>query len=453
LNKLKHNHFKQLTKLATPLVFTQIGHVITGMVDNVFLGKIGKTELAAGILSNNLYVILLVFSIGMCYVLTPVITDAHVNKQEKKKAELLKNSLFINISISTLLFVLLLFLSPMLGWMNQPEDVVELALPFFDVLIFSIIPVSLFFVCKQFAEGHSNTKAALIISVAGNLLNICLNYALSQGKLGFPNMGYMGIAWATFISRTFMGLLFLYYIFKNKELNAFAPYFRKAKINAYHFWMLFKDGMASGLQFTFEVAAFAIAGFFAGVFGKEEIDAHGIALSLASFTYMFASGIASASTIIVGNYNSLRNYDELHNSIKIAFKTVLTTMAFMALLFVIFNRVLPSFFTKEEDIIQISSQLLLIAALFQLFDGAQVTAIGILRGLEDYKFPTYLAFIGYWLLALPLCYLFAFVYDYSVIGIWAGLSIGLAFVSVTLYFRIRYLMAVKINSQDVISSH
>ena len=453
LENLKHTHFKQLLSLSLPIILTQLGHVITGMVDNIFLGKIGKTELAAGILSNNLYLILLVFSIGMSYVLTPVITDAHINKQENEKASLLKNSLAINLLTSTFLFILLFFLSPVLGHMNQPKDVVELAIPFFDVLIFSIIPVSLFFVCKQYAEGHSNTKAALIISIAGNLLNIVLNYGLSQGKLGFPNMGYMGVCWATFISRMFMGVLFLFYVFKHPSLNSFVPYFKTAKINAYHFWLLFKDGVASGLQFTFEVAAFAIAGFFAGVFGKEEIDAHGIALSLASFTYMFASGIASASTIIVGNYNSLRNYDELHNSIKIAFKTVLTTMAFMALLFVIFNRVLPSFFTKEEDIIQISSQLLLIAALFQLFDGAQVTAIGILRGLEDYKFPTYLAFIGYWLLALPLCYLFAFVYDYSVIGIWAGLSIGLAFVSVTLYFRIRYLMAVKINSQDVISSH
>lgn len=446
MENLKHSHFKQLFSLSLPIVLTQLGHVITGMVDNIFLGKIGKTELAAGILSNNLYVILLVFSIGMSYVLTPVITDAHVNKQENEKASLLKNSLAINLLTSTFLFILLFFLSPILGHMNQPKDVVELAIPFFDVLIFSIIPVSLFFVCKQYAEGHSNTKAALIISIAGNLLNIVLNYGLSQGKLGLPNMGYMGICWATFISRMFMGVLFLFYVFKHPSLNSFVPYFKTAKINAYHFWLLFKDGVASGLQFTFEVAAFAIAGFLAGVFGKEQLDAHGIALSLASFTYMFASGIGSATTIMVGRYNALENYNSLQKSIQTAFKTVLLTMGCMAIGFVVFKAFLPELFTAEQDIISISSQLLLIAALFQLFDGAQVTAIGILRGLEDYKFPTYLAFIGYWLLALPLCYIFAFVLKYEVIGIWLGLSVGLAFVAITLYLRIKHLMAVKLKN-------
>lgn len=446
MEKLNHSHFNQLISLSGPIVLTQIGHVITGMVDNIFLGKIGKTELAAGILSNNLYVILLVFSIGMSYVLTPLITDAHINKLEDQKASLLKNSLLINLLTSTFLFILLFFLSPILGHMNQPKDVVALAIPFFDVLIFSIIPVSLFFVCKQYAEGHSNTKAALIISVVGNLLNIVLNYGLSQGNLGLPNMGYMGVCWATFISRTFMGLLFLIYLFKNPKLNSFVPFFKSAKINAYHFWLLFKDGVASGLQFTFEVAAFAIAGFLAGVFGKEQIDAHGIALSLASFTYMFASGISSATTIMVGRYNALENYSSLQKSIQTAFKTVLLTMGLMAIGFVLFKNILPELFTAEKDIISITSQLLLIAALFQLFDGAQVTAIGILRGLEDYKFPTYLAFIGYWLLALPLCYLFAFVMKYEVIGIWLGLSVGLAFVAITLYLRIKHLMLLKLKN-------
>ncbi len=440
---LQHNHLKETVSLSIPLILTQIGHIITGMVDNIFLGRLGNTEQAAGILSNNLYVILLVFSIGMSYVLTPAITDAHVNQNEKEKASLFKNSLFINMMTAVVLFIILFFSSSLLGHMQQPEDVVKLAIPFFDVLIFSIIPVALFFVCKQYTEGLSNTKAAMYISVAGNLLNIVLNYMLIYGKAGFPELGYMGSCWATFIARVFMGIGFLIFVFKHPSVNSFAKYFHEAKINAQHFWPMLKDGLASALQFTFEVAAFAIAGLLAGVFGKEQIDAHGIALSLAAFTYMFASGIGSATTIRVGNFYAKDDLENLKLAIKTAYKSVLVTMGCMALLFISFNSILPAVFSSDSEIISIAAKLLLFAALFQLFDGTQVVAIGVLRGIEDYKYPTYIAFIGYWIIALPLCYVFAFVMDYKVYGVWMALSIGLGFVAIALSFRIRNLIRLK----------
>lgn len=442
-NSLKNIHLKETISLSIPLVLTQIGHIVTGMVDNIFLGKLGKTEQAAGILSNNLFVILLVFSIGMSYVLTPAITDAHVNSDDKEKAALFKNSLFINLMVSVVLFVILFFSSPVLAHMQQPADVVELAFPFFNVLTLSIIPVTLFFVCKQYTEGLSNTRAAMYISVIGNLLNIILNYLLIYGKAGLPELGYMGSCWATFIARVFMGVGFLVFVFRNQAVNSFVKYYKEVKVNAYHFWPLLKDGLASALQFTFEVAAFAISGLIAGVFGKEQIDAHGIALSMAAFTYMFASGIGSTTTIRVGKYYAVDDLKNVKAAINTSFKTVIITMGVMALIFVSLNTVLPIIFSNDTEIILIASKLLLFAAMFQLFDGTQVVAIGALRGLEDYKFPTSIAFVGYWILALPLCYVFAFVFDLKVYGVWMALSIGLAFVSIALYFRIKTLLKVK----------
>lgn len=442
-NTLKNTHLKETIGLSIPLVMTQIGHIITGMVDNIFLGRLGNTEQAAGILSNNLFIILLVFSIGMSYVLTPAITDAHVNRNEKTKAALFKNSLFINMVIAILLFIILFFSSPLLAYMQQPADVVQLAIPFFNVLIFSIIPVALFFVCKQYTEGLSNTKAAMYFSVVGNILNIILNYLLIYGKAGLPEMGYMGACWATFISRVFMGIGFLIYVFNHSSVNSFAKYYGEVRLNALHFWTLLKAGLASALQFTFEVAAFAIAGLMAGVFGKEEIDAHGIALSLAAFTYMFASGIGSATTIRVGNYYAVNDLPNLKLAIKTSYKSVMVTMGFMALLFVCLNTILPTIFSKDEGIILIASRLLLFAAFFQLFDGTQVVAIGALRGLEDYKYPTYIAFIGYWIISLPLCYFFAFPCGFGVYGVWLALSLGLCFVATALSYRIKNLIRIK----------
>lgn len=419
---------------------TQIGHIITGMVDNIFLGRLGKTEQAAGILSNNLFVILLVFSIGMSYVLTPVTTEAHVKQNEKEKATLFKNGLLMNMLVAIILFIILFFSSPLLNYMQQPQDVVILAIPFFDVLIFSIIPVALFFVCKQYTEGLSNTKAAMYFSVGGNILNIILNYCLIYGKLGLPELGYMGSCWATFIARVFMGIGFLIFVFNHKTVNSFAVHYKDAKINAIHFWSLFKDGLASALQFTFEITAFAIAGIMAGMFGKEQLDAHGLALSMAAFTYMFASGIGSASTIRVGNYFAVNDLANLKLAIKTSYKLAIGVMGTMTILYVLFNTLLPQIFSSDNEIIIITSRLLLFAAFFQLFDGTQVVAVGVLRGIEDYQFSSYIAFIAYWLMALPLAYILAFKLGYEVYGVWFALSLSLAFVSIALFFRIRFLI-------------
>ena len=229
----------------------------------------------------------------------------------------------------------------------------------------------------------------------------------------------------------------------HKSVNSFVVYYKEAKINALHFWSLFKDGLASALQFTFEVAAFAIAGMFAGVFGKEQLDAHGISLNLAAFTYMFASGIGSASTIRVGKFFALNDFSNLKLAIKTSYKLAIYVMSVMTILYVLLNNVLPRVFSDDAEIILISSRLLLFAAMFQLFDGTQVVAVGVLRGIEDYKFSSYMAFIGYWILALPLSYVFAFTLGYKVYGVWFALSLGLAFVSISLFFRIRFLLAKK----------
>jgi len=428
-------HIKETVLLSLPLVATQIGHVFTGMADNYFLGRIGKTELAAGVLSSGIFVLLLVFCIGMSFATTPLVSSAFVKGDVERQAALFKNSLFLNLVVSIIAFLLLFFLSPLMIYLQQPADVVEMAKPFFNVLVFSMIPVSLFFTCKQYAEGLSNTRAAMYISIIGNLLNIVLNYALIHGKWGLPELGYMGAAWATFIARCFMGGAFLWYVFYNPETNHIKKFYKQVKIGGEALKSLWKIGINSGMQFTFEVAAFVIALFMAGKFGKEQIDAHGIAITLASFTYMFASGISSASTIRVSHFAAEGNKTDLKKAGNMAVLLVLICMGFFAILFTALNHWLPTFFTKDEAILDLTANLLLIAAVFQLFDGLQVTSIGILRGMEDVKFPTYITLIGYWVLALPLAYVLGFICKMEVIGIWWALTFSLVFVGVILYWR------------------
>lgn len=433
-------HTKETINLAWPLVITQVGHIITGMVDNAFLGKLGSTEQAAGILSNNLYVLLLVFGIGVSYALTPLTTNAHENNDLVKKASLFKNSLFLNFITATFLFLILFLSSGTLKYMQQPAEVVELAIPFYNVLIFTIIPISLFFTCKQYCEGLSNTRTALVISVAGNLINCVLNYCLIWGKCGLPEMGYMGAAWATFIARLFMGVAFLFVVFRSSATREIALVYKQVKLNLKDLKELAVIGINSGLQFTFEVAAFVIAGLMAGSFGKEQIDAHGISMHMAAFTYMFASGISSAATIRVGRYSAQNDWKNIKEAGATSMKLVLMVMGIFGILLLIFRTYLPQGFTDEKEIIELSSNLLIIAAAFQLFDGLQVTVIGMLRGLEDSKAPTIITLIGYWVIALPLAYILAFKVNLEIIGVWIALLVSLALVSVALYMRFNYLV-------------
>ena len=418
------------------------------MVDTVFLGKIGAAEQAACILSNNLYILLLVFGIGVSYATTPLVTSANQNMDLLKKASLFKNSIFLNVSVSIICFIVLFLSSGLLKYMHQPEDVIKLAVPFFNVLIFSMIPISLFFTCKQYCEGLSNTRMALFISIIGNVINIILNYLLIYGKFGFPEIGYLGSAWASFISRVFMGFSFLYLIFKSPVTKEISAVYKKVKINKKELFHLAKIGLNAGLQLTFEVAAFVIAGLMAGTFGKEQIDAHGIALSIAAFTYMFASGISSASSIRVGIYKAQDNWLEIKQAAFSSIKLVMLIMGGFAILFLMINNFLPKVFSSDLQIVNLASKLLIIAALFQLFDGIQVTIVGILRGLEDSKIPTLISLVGYWIIALPLAYWLAFILKLETVGVWIGLLFSLIFAAIILFWRLNYLINknLKINN-------
>lgn len=415
------------------------------MVDNIFLGKLGPTEQAAGILSNNIYVLLLVFSIGMSYATTPLVTAAAESNNVIKKAALFKNSLVLNGLVALVCFVGLYLASDLLVYAQQPPEVVKLAIPFFDVLIFSMLPVSLFFTCKQYCEGLSNTRMALIVSVAGNFINIVLNYGLIYGKFGLPELGYMGSAWASFCARLFMGLCFLILVFQSPLTREIATVFKQVKINRNDLKDLWRIGFNSAMQFTFEVAAFVIAGLMAGKFGKEQIDAHGVALNIAAFTYMFASGISSASTIRSGMFKAQNNWAEIKEAAMASLKLVMLVMGGFGILLWALNGLLPLAFSQETEIVSLAAKLLVIAAMFQLFDGIQVTITGILRGLEDVKIPTYIALVGYWVIALPLAWILAFKAGLETQGIWIGLLVSLALVAGALYWRLWYLLRQKLN--------
>jgi multidrug resistance protein, MATE family len=445
----KKVHTRETITLAWPLVITQVGHVLTGIVDNIFLGRLGPAPQAAGILSNSIYVAVLVFAIGMSYSSTPLVTEANEKGDHPLKVSLFTNSLYLNLAVAFICFIVLFFCSPLLSSMGQAPEVSAMATPFFDVLIFSMLPLSLFFTCKQYCEGLGNTRMALIISITGNLINIVLNYCLIWGRFGFPELGYMGSAWASFYARLFMGLSFMLLVFNTKLTEDVKQLYKKVSVSFSVIRNLFRIGFNAALQFTFEVAAFVVAGLLCGSFSKEQLDAHGISLNLAAFTYMFGSGIGSAATIRVGVYYAQGAWPEIRKACYTALYLVMLVMGFFACIFFAFSHLLPLLFSDVPEIISLASRLLIIAGMFQLFDGLQVTLIGMLRGLQDVRYATLISLLGYWVLALPLAWLLAYPGGLEATGVWIALLASLAFVAGGLYLRLRKLLAGKPGAEVI----
>ncbi|HWY37651.1 MAG TPA: MATE family efflux transporter, partial [Bacteroidia bacterium] len=215
--------------------------------------------------------------------------------------------------------------------------------------------------------------------------------------------------------------------------------FRKEKVNMPDLKLLFNIGIGPSVQYIFEVAAFAIAGFMAGWLGKITFAAHGISLSIASFTYMFASGISGASSIRVATFKGAGSAENSKRAGLAGIGIAACIMTIFALCLIVFNHLLPTFFSQKTEVIKLSSGLLLVAALFQLFDGVQVTALGVLRGLSDVKIPAFVAMIAYWGMALPAAYLLGFKLNMGVYGIWFGLCLGLMFAAIVLFARFHKL--------------
>ena len=447
LSKTFQEHFIRTMLLAWPVCISNLGHVMVGIVDTAMVGGIhedafgysGTTAQAAVSLANGFYFLVLVFGMGVSYGVTPLTAAADSSGNVEENSKLLSHCLIVNVITNTFLFLFLFSISPVLGHINQSADVVELAIPYLNVMMLGMVPLAVFSSFKQFAEGLSFTRFAMIITIGSNLLNVLFNYILIYGKFGFSPMGIMGACWATFWSRLIMAFSMFAYVYWNKHFKKYWIGFSFRGLSLERMKNIFRIGAGSGLQWMFEVSAFAFAMVMIGWIGKREQAAHQIALQLAAMTYLIASGISAAASVRVGNQLGAKNISSLREAALSSFVMVLISQAIFAILFILLRFEMPKVFNDEQDVRDIVSSLLLITALFQLSDGVQVVALGVLRGIEDVNIPTWITFISYWLIGLPCCYLLAFVFGFGVQGVWFGLTIALTLAAILLFARFNYV--------------
>jgi MATE family multidrug resistance protein len=425
-----------------------LGHTFVGLVDNIMVGQLGSAELAAVSLGNSFFFVAMSLGIGFSTAITPLVAEADSENNFKKGKSAFKHGLFLCIVLSLLLFGMILLAKPLMYLMEQPEEVVLLTMPYLDIIAISLIPLIIFQGFKQFSDGLSLTKHAMYATIVGNLINIGLNYILIFGKLGFPKMGIVGAGVGTLVSRLAM-IAIIWTLLKNdKKASAFVTHIRLFILDSTMLKKIINLGLPSAMQMFFEVAIFTSAIWLSGLLGKNAQAANQIALNLSSMTFMIAMGLSVTAMIRVGNQKGLRNYEELQRIAKSIFLMGIMFASVFALLFLIFHDIFPALYLDLDDVnnyldnqevVSIASKLLLVAALFQISDSAQVIFLGALRGLQDVKIPTVLTFIAYWMIGFPTSYFLGKETAYGSTGIWIGLLVGLASASIFLYLRFIYL--------------
>ena len=440
--------FRYNWKLSAPVIMGMLGHTFVGLVDNIMVGQLGSAELAAVSLGNSFFFVAMSLGIGFSTAITPLVAEADSENNFKKGKSAFKHGLFLCIVLSLLLYGKILLAKPLMYLMEQPEEVVLLTMPYLDIIAISLIPLIIFQGFKQFSDGLSLTKHAMYATIIGNLINVGFNYVLIFGKFGFPKMGIVGAGVGTLVSRLAM-ILIIWVLLKNdKKAMAFVTHIKLFVLESTMLKKIINLGLPSAMQMFFEVAIFTSAIWLSGLLGKNAQAANQIALNLSSMTFMIAMGLSVTAMIRVGNQKGLKNYVELQRIAKSIFLMGIMFASVFALLFLIFHDIFPLLYLDLEDVnnyidnqevVTITSKLLLVAALFQISDSAQVVFLGALRGLQDVKIPTLLTFIAYWMIGFPASYFLGKETAYGSTGIWMGLLVGLASASIFLYLRFIYL--------------
>jgi MATE family multidrug resistance protein len=450
MNFLHKNYTKECLTLAMPVMLTQVGQVSVNLFDNIIVGRLlGADALASVSLGNAVFFSIFVLALGFSFAIPPLVSEAHSKHDHKTINSVFSHGFIINMTVGILLMAILLLAMPLLYHSGQPEKIIPDTVDFLTIMAISIVPFMAFQTLREVSEGLSYTIGVTKATIIANVINIVLNYVFIKGLFGFPEMGVKGSALAGLIARVFM-VFFLYFVLlKEKKTRQYIKDF-SLQVEVFSkkmFERMIRLGLPTALQMFFEVTAFAGAAFICGLISAHDIASHQIALSMASFTFNLCIGFSVASTVMIGRKLGEQNYVELRkvgiNNLKIAF----IFMCICGIIFILGRNILPTFFTKKEEIevIGLASNLMIIAALFQLSDGIQVTALGTLRGLQDVKVPSIYTFIAYWLITIPLGYFLCVILNMGAFGMWIALGLGLTISAVMLVKRFLNLSARRIE--------
>ncbi|MBQ9311963.1 MAG: MATE family efflux transporter [Bacteroidales bacterium] len=432
--------YKQNLSLAIPIMLSSLGQSLVQMVDTLMVGKLGTIELAGISFAGSITYNALVVGMGIAMALTPLVGQAYATNNRKRISKLFENSLSLNFMISLILVSILLCLMPLLKYFGQQDSVIQTCKPYYLIVTLSFIPMMIFLSFKQFMEGIDNTKIAMIITLCANILNIILNYVFIFGKLSFPQMGLFGAGLSTFISRALMPISFYIYIMYTEKYKTYIKDFSFRNLSTYLHKILLKMGLPIAGQMFVEMFSLLGITIMMGWLSASHLAGFQIISTMVNTTFLAASGICAATTVLISHSYGNKDVKSMKKHFFSGWKMVLVIMGVFAIVFIFFGKSIASLFSNDDYVISIAAQFFIVAGVFQLLDGTQVSGLAGLRAINDVTKPFFYACFSY-SLALVSAYFFGFVLQIGAWSIFAGFLIGLLCAGI-LYHR-RFFLSVK----------
>ena len=428
-----------MLRLATPVVIIQVGMMLMGVVDTILVGHISAVALAAVALGNLYFFGLGVFGMGTLMVLDPVVAQAVGARDDPAVARGIQRGVVVALLLATPATILLLLAEPFMLLARQPADVVPSAAAYAVRLAPGVVPFFLFVVLRQSLQSMHRTAPIMVTIIVGNLVNAALNWILIFGHFGAPALGVIGSAWATTISRWLLAVMLLALTWPQLR-----PYLRPIRPEVWRrepLTRMLRLGLPIGCQYTLEFGAFAFVALMMGWLGTLAMAGHQVAINLASLTFMVPLGVADAASILVGHAVGRGDVPGTRGAARAALLCGIGFMSCTAVIFLALPGPLARLYSTEAAVVAVAVSLIPLAGVFQVFDGIQVVAGGILRGLGETKVAMLVNLVGYWFFGLPVSYLLGFVFGLGPMGLWYGLVLGLAAVATVLMVRVRMALA------------
>lgn len=437
---------RALLALGLPLVASHVAQMLIGVTDTVMLGWYSVTDLAALSVAGPIFFIIFIFLSGFAWAVTPMVATAIGQKDERQIRRVTRMGLWLSILSGLLVVPAFFFFEPMLLAIGQDADVARQAGLYMPYLGLGLIPALLVQVLKSYLTALELARAILAAVIGAALINILVNYALIFGNLGFPELGIVGAGVASLVSHTVSLLALALYAVAKRPDHALFQNFHRPDPEALA--RVFRLGLPIGLTLLAETGLFAASSVMMGWLGKIPLAAHGIALQIASLTFMIPLGLSQAVTVRVGRAWGQDDIEALRAAGKAGM--LLAAVAGVAVItaFLSVPEFLTGLFVDPDDplrpaILATGAAFLAMAALFQVVDIGQVMALGMLRGVQDTRIPMIIAIISYWGIGLPVGYVFGFHTSLEGVGIWLGLTVGLAGACIAMQWRFwnRYVAA------------
>jgi multidrug resistance protein, MATE family len=427
--KLFFAELRATLALAVPMMIGQFGQMLMGITDTLVLGRVGIVPLAAVGFSNTLLGTLYVGGIGLLASIGIFAAQAHGANLEREKIEVMRSALWLSLVAGVAAAALIWVILPVLRIFGQPAPIEMAARPYLAIVGFSLVPALGSVAAKTFCEALGKPVTPTVILYLGVTLNLLLNLPLVFGWMGIPALGLLGSAIATLVARFFVLVGTLAYALSLSRLQWSALAFYRvdwSRVGA-----LFRVGLPVCCQYLAEVGAFSFGAVMMGWIGTVALASHQVVLTCAGTTFMFPLGISIAAGVRIGHAVGSQAYAALR---RIAFGAIgisTSVSACFAAIYFAIGRDIAGLFTNESVVLDLATRLMIVAGIFQIADGIQVTAAGCLRGLADVRLPMVIGFFCYWVVAMPTAFVIAFIVPLGATGIWIGFAAGL-FVAATL---------------------